>query len=150
MACGNAASRDANNMATPAAFAAAGLEFGPEGALAGFAIGLGVDVLSGYFTDDNLVTGSALEGLGATTANGGNPAAFIGTQAGNLFRGAFQNRPGIGIVGGAIFGSVVQNAVIRGSIGVASAVKFGALSGAAYLLTYAPVWNSSFDNCMRQ
>jgi hypothetical protein len=147
--CANLAAHDANAAATIAGFTAAGFEFGPWGALTGFAVGIGVDLLSGGF-DKNSPQSSAVEGLGSVAGSGGQPGSFFGTQAQNAFRGAFPESPGIGIVGGAVFGNVVSNAIVGGAAGTARAAKFGALAGAAYLGTYAAVYNYVYGNCMGQ
>lgn len=147
-ACAQAASNAARPLATVAAFTVTGAQRGPMGAVIGLGVGVAVAGAVEVFSDDQGVT-SAINGLGAIASEGGNPAAFFGSQISSATERMLPDHPGLGYVGGGAVGNVLANAIKNGRVGAARAGMYGGAAGAAYLLTYGAVFNTSFSRCMR-
>jgi RHS repeat-associated protein len=153
MRCGQLAHDTARPLASIAGSTVAGLQFGPEGGIAGF-LGSALYVSLTDSDDPLFPTGhpDALAGLLAGAAGG---ARDVGPGAvGSYFEGLAgqMDNPGPGIVSSYIMaGSLAE--LIRG-VGVgrafATSSAFGALGATAYMLTYWGVYNGSYDRCVAQ
>jgi RHS repeat-associated protein len=150
LACAQSAADAARPLATVAAFTAGGAQHGGAwGALGGLGLGaLTASLMESFSSDEGMM--QAANGLGAVAMERGNPSGYFGAMLDDATQRAFPDRPGIGIVGGAIAGNVYANFLRQGTVGAARSARYGALAGAAYLGTYATVYNYAYSNCMTQ
>ena len=146
--CAQSASSDADRVATPVGLAAAGSQFGVPGLVIGAGVGLLATTLKGGFNGDQFAS-NAIDGLGAVAMNRGNPIAFFGDQVGNYLRREIAEYPAFAIIGGSAASSVATSVIVtRGLTGAAAAARYGGLGGAAYLASFAFVYNYSYRSCM--
>lgn len=135
----------ADSAGTIAGATAAGAQGGPEGAIGGLLLGVGMVAGKELLGSDQ---GDAIGSVAAAATEGG--AGFLAAQYENLINSIAPNDPRMKVLGAAAGAAALHLIKGRALSGAASAARFGAVAGLAYLGGYVGGFTLYYNNCMSE